>query len=59
MIMKLPLKHDIRHVQHFAKMNSECCQAYEVEIFVKRVNDLKSLQAVIAKKVHTVYLTGF
>ena len=38
MIMKLPLKHDIRYVQHFAKMNSERCQAYEVEI-----NDLNRL----------------
>ena len=25
--MKLPLKHDIRYAQHFAKMNSEGCQA--------------------------------
>ena len=50
MRMKLPLKHDIRYVQHFAKMNSERCQAYEVEIFVKTVSDLKSLQAVTAKR---------
>ena len=27
MRMKLPLKHDIHYAQHFAKMNSEGCQA--------------------------------
>ena len=48
--MKLPLKHDIRYAQHFAKMNSERCQASEVELFVKTVNDLKPLKAVIAKR---------
>ena len=37
MRMKLPLKHDIRYAQHFAKMNSEHCQASEVELFVKTV----------------------
>ena len=50
MRMKLPLKHDIRYAQHFAKMNSGCCQASEVELFVKTVNDLKLLKAVIAKR---------
>ena len=50
MRMKLPLKHDICYVQHFAKMNSECCQASEVRLFVKTVNDLKPLKAVIAKR---------
>ena len=29
MKMKLPLKHGHRYAQHFAKMNSERCQAYE------------------------------
>ena len=48
--MKLPLKHDIRYAQHFAKMNSECYQASEVKLFVKTVNDLKPLKAVIAKR---------
>ena len=50
MRMKLPLKHNIRYAQHFAKMNSERCQATEVELFVKTVNGLKSLKAVIAKR---------
>ena len=36
MRMKLPFKHDIRYAQYFAKMNSECCQASEVELFVKK-----------------------
>ena len=50
MRLKLPLKHDIRYAQHFAKMNSERCQASEVELFVKTVNDVKPLKAVIAKR---------
>ena len=50
MRMKLPLRHDICDAQHFAKMNSERCQASEVELFVKTVNDLKLLKAVIAKR---------
>ena len=50
MKMKLPLKHDIRYAQHFPKMNSEHCQASEVELYVKTVNDLKPLKAVIAKR---------
>ena len=48
--MKLPLKHDIRYAQHFARMNSERCQASEVKLFVKTVDDLKPLKAVIAKR---------
>ena len=36
MRMKLPLKPDICYVQYFAKMNSECCQASEVKLFVKK-----------------------
>ena len=52
MRMKLPLKHDIRYAQHFAKMNSEHCQASEVELFVKTVNDLKLLKAFISKRSH-------
>ena len=50
MRMKLPLKHNIRYAQHFAKMNSERCQATEEELFVKTVNGLKPLKAVIAKR---------
>ena len=50
MRMKLPLKHDICYAQHFAKMNSDHCQASEVELFVKTVNKLKPLKAVIAKR---------
>ena len=49
MRMKLPLKHDIHYAQHFGKMNSGYCQASDVELFVKIVNDLKPLRAVIAK----------
>ena len=55
MRMKLPLKHDIRYVQHFAKMNSEHCQASEEELFVKTVNNLKPLKAVIAKRSTLVF----
>ena len=47
--MKLPLKYDI-HYAHFAKMNSEHCQTSEMELFVKTVNDLKLLKAVITKR---------
>ena len=50
MRMKLSLKHDICYAQHFAKMNSEHCQASEVELFVKTVNDLKQLKVVIAQR---------
>ena len=50
MRMKLPPKHDIRYAQHFAKMNSERCQASEVELLLKTVNDLKSLKAAIIKR---------
>ena len=50
MRMKLPFKHDIRYAQHFPKMNSERCQASEVELYVKTVNDLKPLKAVIANR---------
>ena len=49
MRMKLLLKQDIRYAQHFAKMNSERCQASERELFVKKVNDLNPLRAVITK----------
>ena len=47
---KLSLKHDIRYAKHVAKMNSERCPASEVELFVKTVNDLKPLKAVITKR---------
>ena len=50
MKMKLPLKHDICYAQHFAKTNSEHCQASEVELLAKTVNHLKPLKAVIAKR---------
>ena len=33
MRMKLPLKHNLRYAQHFAKVNSEPCQASEMELF--------------------------
>ena len=42
--LKLPFTHDIRYAQHYR------CQASEVELFVKTVNDLKPLKAVIAKR---------
>ena len=44
MRMKLSFTHDIRYAQHYR------CQASEVELFVKTVNDLKLLKAVIAKR---------
>ena len=44
MRMKLPLKHDICQAKHFEKMDSEHCQASEVELFVKTVNDLEPLK---------------
>ena len=47
--MKIPLKH-IRYAQHFAKMNSKHSQAPEMELFVKTINDLRPLKAVIAKR---------
>ena len=50
MRMKLPLKHDICYAQHFAKMNSERCQASEVELIVKTVNGLNPLKVVVAKR---------
>ena len=56
MRMKLPFKHDIRYAQYFAKMNSECCQASEVELFVKTVNDLKLLKAVFYCLVNTMWI---
>ena len=50
MRVKLPFKHDIRYAKHFAKVNSEPCQASEVELFAKIVNTLKPLKTVIAKR---------
>ena len=47
---KLPLKYDICYAQHFAKMNSERCQASVVELFVKTVNELKPMKVVVAKR---------
>ena len=49
MRMKPPLKHDIHYAQHFAEAYSELCQASEIELFAKTVNDLKLLKTVIAK----------
>ena len=48
--MKLPLKHDIRYAQDFAKMNSDHYHASEVKLFVKTVIDSKQLKDVIAKR---------
>ena len=56
MRIKLPFKHDIRYAQYFAKMNSECCQVSEVELFVKTVNDLKLLKAVFYCHVNTMQI---
>ena len=51
MRMKHPLKKMIfRYPQHFAKMNSEYCQASEVELSVKTFNDSKPMKAVIAER---------
>ena len=50
MRMKFPLKHGTCYAQHFAKMNSECCQASEVELLMKTVNDLQLLKAATAKR---------
>ena len=50
MRMRVPFKHDTRYAQHFAEMNSERCQASEVELIVKTVNDLKPFKAIIAKR---------
>ena len=49
MRMKLPLKHDTRYAQHFAEVYSEPCRASGMELFAKTVNDLKTLETVIAK----------
>ena len=46
---KLSLKHDICYAKHFAKMNSERCQAPVVELFVKTVNELNPIKVVVAK----------
>ena len=50
MRMKFPLNYDTCYAQHFAKMNSQCCQASEVELLVKIVNDLQLLKAATAKR---------
>ena len=50
MRMKLHLKHGTRYAQHFAEACSELCQASEMELFVKTVNDLKPLKDVVAKR---------
>ena len=49
MKMKRRLKHDIRYAQHFAEVHSEPCQASEMELFVKTVNDLNPFKTVIEK----------
>ena len=50
MRIKLSVKHDTRYAQHFSKVNSEPCQASEVELFAKTVDDLKPLKTVIARR---------
>ena len=50
MRMKLPLKHDTRYAQHFTETYSDPCQASEMDLFAKTVNDLKPLKTVIAKR---------
>ena len=50
MRMKLPLKHDTRYTKHFAEVYSKPCQASEMELFEKTVNDLKTLKTVIANR---------
>ena len=50
MRIKLSVKHDTHYAQHFSKVNSEPCQASEVELFAKTVNDLKPLKTVIARR---------
>ena len=58
MRMKLPLEHNTRYAQHFEKLNSEPCQASEMELFAETVNALKPLKTIVTKKVHLGYLTG-
>ena len=48
--MKILPKHDTRYIQQFGKLNSEPCQAFEVEFFAKTVNELKPLKTIIAKR---------
>ena len=50
MRMKLLPKLDTRYAQHFAEGYSGPCQASEVELFAKTVNDLKTLKTVIAER---------
>ena len=50
MRMKLPLKHDTHCVQHFAEVYPEPCQASEMELFAKAVNDIKLLKTAITKR---------
>ena len=47
---KIPRKHDTCYAQHFTEAYSEPCQASEMELFAKTVNDLKPLKTVIAKR---------
>ena len=49
MRMKLPLKHGTCYAQHFAEVYSVPCQASDMELFAKTVNDLKPLNSVIPK----------
>ena len=49
MRMKRSLKHDTRYAQHLAKANSGPCQASDVELFAKTIEDLKPFKAIIAK----------
>ena len=45
-----------RYVQHFAKMNSEHCQASEVELSVKTFNDSKPMKLLSQKGPPGVFL---
>ena len=49
MRMKLPLKNETRYGQHFAKVNSEPCQAFWGAAFWEN-SDLKPLKTVIVNK---------
>ena len=49
MKMKISLKHDTLYAQHFTEAYPESFQASEMELFAKKVNDLKPLKIIIAK----------
>ena len=62
MRMRLSLKHDTCYAQHFAKVYSGPCEASEMELFSKTVNELMTKSCgenCYCKKVHLGCLTGF